>query len=208
MDAADYLQAITNSVGEGLFALDADGMVTFVNDMAVTMLGWPREKFEGAVMHDLTHYRHADGTPYPAEDCPIKRSREEDRSVRVTDDLFIRYDGSDLAVAYTAAPFHTEDGVAGSVVVFRSISEEKAREQRLSEEVDDLRAAGQVREALDHGGFELYAQPVVEIETRRCAFRGASSADAWRQRVDFARRVSSGCGTSWADAANRPLGTR
>ena len=79
--------------------------------------------------------------------------------------MFIRFDGSDLAVAYTAAPFHTEDGVAGSVVVSVSISEEKARQQRLSEEVDDLRAAGQVRDALEHGGLELYAQPIVAIET-------------------------------------------
>jgi PAS domain S-box-containing protein len=165
-DAADYLQAITNSVGDGLFALDAGGRVTFVNDTAASLLGWPREQFEGAVMHDLTHYRHADGTAFPAGDCPIKCSRKDDRSVRITDDVFIRYDGSDLPVAYTAAPFHTEDGVAGSVVVFRDISEAKAREQRLSEEVDDFRAAGQVREALDHGGFELYAQPIVEIKTR------------------------------------------
>ena len=46
LDAADYLQAITNSVGDGLFALDADGRIKFVNDTAVSMLGWPREKFE------------------------------------------------------------------------------------------------------------------------------------------------------------------
>jgi PAS domain S-box-containing protein len=166
LDAADYLQAITNSLGDGMFALDSDGKVTFVNDTATSMLGWPREKFEGAVMHELIHYRHADGTLYAAEDCPITRCRNEDRSVRVTDDVFIRYDGSDLAVAYTAAPFHTEDGVAGSVVVFRDASEERAREQRLSEEVDDLKAAGQVREALDNGTLELFAQPIVQIEGR------------------------------------------
>ena len=166
LDAADYLQAVTNSVADGLFAIGADGKCTFVNDAAVNMLGWPRGQLEGAAMHALIHFRHADGTPFPAEDCPIVRCREDERPVRVTDDVFIRNDGSDLAVTYTASPFHTGGGAAGSVVVFRDVSEERAREQALHDEVDDIRSAGQVRQALDHGGFELYAQPIIEIATR------------------------------------------
>jgi PAS domain S-box-containing protein len=166
VDAADFLQAITNSLGDGLFAVDMDGRVTFVNDTAVSMLGWPRENFEGAVMQGLIHHRRADGTPYPPDECPIKRSREEDCLIRIEDDVFVRQDGSNLAVAYTAAPFHTEHGVAGSVVVFRDISEEKARQQHLRDEVDDLKLAQQVREALSRDEFELYLQPIIEIESR------------------------------------------
>jgi len=166
LEAADYLQAITNSIGDGLIAVDAEGRVTFVNDTAETMLGWGREELAGVLMHELTHFRHPDGTPYPAADCPIRRCREEDRSIRVTDDTFVRRDGTNLAVAYTAAPFHTEGGVAGSVVVFHDASEERARQQRLAEEVDDFKVAGQVREALDNNGLELYAQPIVAIASR------------------------------------------
>jgi PAS domain S-box-containing protein len=166
-DAADYLRALTDSVGDGLFALDSSGRVTRVNDAAVRMLGWPREQLVGNVMHELCHYRHADGTQYAAADCPIVRACGDDTIARIDDDVFIRHDGSELPVAYTASPFHTDAGVAGAVVVFRDISEEKARQKRLRAMGRDFRWAERVREALDNtvstAALQLYAQPIVEI---------------------------------------------
>jgi PAS domain S-box-containing protein len=169
-DAADYLRAVTNSVADGLFALDTSGRVTFVNDATVRLLGWPREQLIGEVMHELTHYRHADGTPHRFADCPIVQACRDDRPARVEDDIFVRYDGTDLPVAFTASPFHTGDGVGGAVVVFRDISEEKARRQRLQQVARDFRWAQRVREVLASPtvsrSFELYAQPIVSTQDR------------------------------------------
>lgn len=166
-DAAEYLQAVTNSVTDGLFALDGAGRATFVNDAAVRMLGWPREQLLGEVMHELTHYRHADGSPHLIADCPTTGAYRRDEVVHVTDDVYIRHDGSQLPVAYTASPFHSEDGVAGVAVVFRDISEEKLRNRRVRETARDFRWAERVREVLDTPSqarcFQLYAQPIVEL---------------------------------------------
>jgi PAS domain-containing protein len=39
-EAGDYLRAITDSMGEGMFATDIDGRVTYMNEVAEQLLGW------------------------------------------------------------------------------------------------------------------------------------------------------------------------
>jgi hypothetical protein len=34
------------------------------------MFGWTKAELFGKKMHDATLYKHPDGTPFPAEDCP------------------------------------------------------------------------------------------------------------------------------------------
>ncbi len=52
----------------------------------------------------------------------------EARTVTVEDDLFLTATGRELPVAYTAAPFYTDDGLQGCVVIFHDISERRLRE--------------------------------------------------------------------------------
>jgi PAS domain S-box-containing protein len=164
-DAADYIGAITNGITDGLVALDTAGRATYVNAAAVRLLGWPAEHLIGDVLHELTHYRHPDGTPHRFEDCPIVGACRNGAMAQVASDVFIRHDGTELPVSYTASPFRIGDQNAGAVLVFRDISEEQARHRRLRAVAKDLRWAQRVREALDGsaGRFELYAQPVVAL---------------------------------------------
>ena len=166
-DAADYLRAVTDSVADGLFALDREGRVTYANDAAASLLGWSRDQLLGSVMHELTHYRHADGAPYPIGECPIVRACNEDVLARVDDDVFVCYDGKALPVAYTASPFHTDAGVNGAVVVFRDITEEKARQRRIRQTARDYRWAERVRFALEEPSaamrLDLFAQPIIHL---------------------------------------------
>jgi PAS domain S-box-containing protein len=168
-DIADYLSAAMNGINDGFFSLDAEGRVTYANSAAEQLLGLTCEQLLGSVMHEITHYRRADGGALSIDECPIELARREDRTIRMDDDVFIRHDGSDLPVAYTASPFHTSQGVAGVVVVFRDISEEKGRQRRLRELAGEFRWAVRVREALDDTvastGFVLDAQPIVAIAT-------------------------------------------
>jgi PAS domain S-box-containing protein len=163
--ARDYLSAIANSMGEGLFTLDPEGRTSFINPAAEAMLGWSSKDLAGRVMHDVTHHRRPDGSPRPIGDSPMTRARRLGEVVRVDDDVFVREDGSDLPVAYTASPFETEDGIRGTVVVFTDITEQKKREHALRDEVARLAWVGRIRDALREDRFVLYAQPIVDIRT-------------------------------------------
>lgn len=60
---------ILESTAEGLYGVDTEGLVTFVNGACLRMLGYEEKDMIGVDAHALTHHTHADGTPYPAEDC-------------------------------------------------------------------------------------------------------------------------------------------
>jgi PAS domain S-box-containing protein len=164
-EARHYMRAVADSMGEGLFTLDTDGRVIYLNPTAEALLGWSCEELRGQVMHGITRRRRADGSPQPVEECPILRACRDGVTVRVDDDLFVRRDGRGLAVSYTAAPFATADGVQGCVVVFGDISERKAREAVQQRDVDTLAWIDRLHDALTGDDFVLYAQPIVDLRT-------------------------------------------
>jgi PAS domain S-box-containing protein len=163
--ARDHLRAVTDSMGEGLLVNDVDGRVTHLNASAERMLGWTYEELAGRFSHGVMHHRHADGSEHPPEACPILRSRRENVTVRVDDDVFIRRDGSTLPVAYTATPFETPAGVRGSVVVFSDITEQRAEQDRTDRELQALGWITRIRAALDQDRFVLHAQPIIDVLT-------------------------------------------
>jgi PAS domain S-box-containing protein len=161
----DYLHAVSDSMGEGLFTLDTEGRLVYVNHAGEQLLGWRQEELAGQVMHDITHYRRTDGTPMPADECPLAQVRLTGEVVRVEDDIFMRKDGSELPVEMTAAPFESEDGVNGTVVVFSDITARKTDELEVKRQMESLSWVGRIRDALTDERFVLYAQPIIDVVT-------------------------------------------
>jgi len=65
-----FTSAITGHLGEGVFALDRDGMITFVNPAAERMLGFRESELLGRHLGELLHARAAEG---PEADHPLSR---------------------------------------------------------------------------------------------------------------------------------------
>ncbi len=125
-------QLLLDSAGEGIYGLNGEGRVTFVNRRAVALLGWEEYELLGRGMHELTHHTRRDGTPYPAAECRIHASVNQQNRHHVTDELFWRKDGSSFPVEYTSTPIVDEDGeAAGVVVVFKDITERKLAEDAI-----------------------------------------------------------------------------
>jgi PAS domain S-box-containing protein len=163
--ADNYHRAVTDSMGEGMFTLDAAGKPTYLNPAAKALLGWPADVLEGSDMHALTHNRRLDGSVLPVEECPILAARRDGRVVRVEDDIFLRPDGSELPVAYTAAPFVTEDGIEGCVVVFEDITVRKAAAVEIERDLKKLAWVERIQAALREKRFVLVAQPIIDLQT-------------------------------------------
>lgn len=64
------IRDITASLGEGLYALNREGNVTFMNPEAERLLGWTEAELLDRNIHDIIHSRRPDGAP-----CPLRTVR-------------------------------------------------------------------------------------------------------------------------------------
>jgi PAS domain S-box-containing protein len=162
--AERFRTVVMDTMAEGLYALDAEGRVSFLNRSASEMLGWTEDEVRGRRAHDLIHYLHRDGSAYPEENCPVLKVRTDCRTLRVADDAFIRKDGTLLPVCYSASPLQDDTGaVAGVVVVFRDAAVDAEQRQRVQQELEALAWLGRVRDALEDDRLCLYTQPIIPL---------------------------------------------
>ena len=119
----DLARAITNSLGEGAYALDVEGRVTFANPSCQRLLGYIEAELLGQDMHQLIHFQHADGSPFLAEQCPLTGVIRSGVTIQQDTDVFTRKDGSLLPVAYTSAPIVSNGAITGAVLTFHDITD-------------------------------------------------------------------------------------
>ena len=124
-------EALLNSAADGIYGLDLDGRVTFVNPAATALTGYSVEQTLGRRHHDLVHHTREDGTPYPFEDCPCTGGLEQGVARSVRDEVFWRRDGTSFPVEYTTTPISKDDALTGALVVFRDITERRRIESEL-----------------------------------------------------------------------------
>ncbi len=120
---------ILNSSADGLYGIDPDGMVTFINPAACAMLGCSAEQVIGRSGHDLFHHRRPDGAPYPADECPGLAALRIGQQVRVDDEVFWHADGHPIPVMYGVHPMFHEGEIVGGVTSFVDVTEQRAATQ-------------------------------------------------------------------------------
>src|SRR5262249_17924478 len=119
------------NMGEGLYTVNGEGCVTAMNRAAEKLLGWTTEELLGRKMHDMTHYKHRDGTAFPATECAGLQVLRSGTTLTNHEDVFVRKDGSCFDVLYSSSPIRAGGEIAGLVVVFRDVSEQKRAEEAL-----------------------------------------------------------------------------
>jgi two-component system sensor histidine kinase VicK len=132
--------SILESVGDGIYGIDLEGKVTVVNSAAAQMLGYKQEEMLGRNMHQLIHHTRADGTPYASADSPIRKSLTNFATVRISNEIFWRKDGSCFPVEYVARPqidSQSPDSnglkALGVVVAFTDTTERRALDRMKDE---------------------------------------------------------------------------
>jgi PAS domain S-box-containing protein len=138
---AHYNRLLLESVGEGIYGIDTQGDCTFINQTGAALLGFTPDEVLGNNMHDLVHHRHADGSPYTREACPIFQVFRTGQGCRVDTEVFWRHDGTAVPVEYAAFPLIDDDAVQGVVVSFTDITARRQAEAELKEAKDAAESA-------------------------------------------------------------------
>ena len=126
-------ELILESVGDGIYGIDLDGRLTFINQAAARALGYTPDQLTGRDIHEVIHHSHADGTPYSKATSPILQSMRRSESIRMSDEVFWRQDGTAIPVEYSATPLIEEGHISGMVVAFQDVSERRRLEKMKDE---------------------------------------------------------------------------
>ena len=128
---SDEFEKLINSTAEGIWSIDLDGNITFVNDAGMKLFGYSsKDQMIGKNSHQLVHHSHADGSPYPRVDCPIYKAFLDGTSCHLEDEVLWRADGTSFVADYRASPIFDNGKIVGTVTTF---VEKSARQKILSE---------------------------------------------------------------------------
>ncbi len=169
-----FANAITQSMDEGVYALDGAGRITFVNPAAEQMLGWQSAELLGQAAEIVGPVQEAAGSQALVVDSPVRGVLPSGVTYRTEYAVFHRRDLSSFPVAYSAAPIITDGAVMGAVVAFRDLSElerlQQAQEEYLTLVSHDLRTPLTV--------ILAHAQWLQQLGQQRPTEREAKSVEA------------------------------
>jgi diguanylate cyclase (GGDEF)-like protein/PAS domain S-box-containing protein len=158
-------QLLLDAAGEGIYGIDQQGRINFINPSALAMLGLTEAEALGRDSHALFHDRRLNGEPYPQAECPMHQTLVDGQR-REVEEVFMRRNGDPFFVHLVTTPVIDAGVQVGAEVVFLDISARKAMEAELTRlaTTDTLTGLANRRQFLAQAGIELarirrFAQP-------------------------------------------------
>jgi PAS domain S-box-containing protein len=165
----EYLDVTLSSIGDGVIVTDANGAVTFLNEVAQQLTGWSLQQAKGRACAEI--FAIINETTRATEENPVEKVLMTGRIIGLANHtVLIRRDGSEIPIDDSGAPIRKKDGtIAGVVLVFRDFSEQKKAAQSIIAVKNQLEKANQAKDeflaALSH---ELRAPltPIIAVLNR------------------------------------------
>lgn len=178
----EWLSTTLGSIGDGVIATDPNGSVLLLNKIAEHLTGWPGSEARGRPIWEV--FRVIDeNTRKPVDDPALKALRERAVTRLESGALLVTRDEQELPVEHSGAPIVGFDGsLAGSVLIFRDITERRRAAQRQGMLVGELNH--RVKNAL------AIVQSLVQASLRQATSRPAQAmAQTLAERLQALHRA-------------------
>jgi len=144
------LQAVLDSIDDGLLMIDRDGRLEHLNPVAQRQLGWDGDRLGQGLGTALER---------PELDDQLQLVLRGGTLERAPEDLSIEVDGESRLLTFSLTPVsHTQGHILGAVMVLHDVTEQRAFERVRSEFV--LRASHELRTPVTgmHMAFGLFRE--------------------------------------------------
>ena len=133
-------EMILTSAAEGIFGVDTEGVINFVNPAAAAMLGYERHELLGREACAIISWPGADGAGQARENCPLQASCMSGVAVCGQEEVLRRKDGLPLTAELSCMPMIENGQRTGAVVTLQDISERKRYLEQIERQsnFDDL----------------------------------------------------------------------
>ena len=135
---AERLRTTLESIGDGVVVTDAAARVVSLNAVAERLTGWSNDDATGRPLDEVFRIVNED-TRQPVENPAVRALREGAIVGLANHTILIGADGTEWPIDDSAAPVRGAGGaVAGSVLVFRDVSDRRRAEQTLRASEEEL----------------------------------------------------------------------
>lgn len=132
---------ILHSAGDGIYGLDANGKMTFINAAGARLVGRAASELVGQELHQVLHLADSDGAPLSFAECPVCTG--EAAGGEGVLQYLKRSDGTVFPIEYTSTRIEEGGGSSGVVVTFKDVTERQRTSALLSGEAEVLEMVAQ-----------------------------------------------------------------
>ncbi len=183
IEKSDYLkQVITDNASAALFIVDTKGYCTFMNPAAEVLTGYSFQEAHDHTLHALLHHSYPDGSPYPAQHCPITQVLSAQGAIDRHEDVFIHKNGTRFYANVNAQPIYENKRIVAYLIEVRDISQEKKAEIALKEKNRNLQTLNNIGINLS---AELDLKKLLQVITDSCTeLTGAEFGAFFYQQIN------------------------
>lgn len=127
----EKLRLTIASIGDGVISTDINGNIIILNKVAETLTGWTQEEALGKPLEQV--FNLIDESSGAKCAIPISKAIESGITVGLPNHIvLISKDGLERPISYTTAPIYANEGCfQGIILIFRNVSEERRRQNRI-----------------------------------------------------------------------------
>ncbi|KGR86997.1 MASE3 domain-containing protein [Lysinibacillus odysseyi] len=143
-------ELLLNSIADGVYGINDEGKITFINESALRMLGVQQKEIFEYDFHNIIHCT-SEGNQFDKEDCLAWQTFLDGKPRSSKNQFFRRKDGTVFPVLMKTEPMLKNGVQAGTVVTFSDLSQELAfgELQQAKKELDlELNLAVKLQESL------------------------------------------------------------